>query len=118
MPVRMKTHLTEVRIEYDGERCAYRNVPKNKIKALLIHLKDYRDQGVPWREAAKNRIAAHGSEGAYFLRVCREDKGWTQSELAKKLGMPQGNVSQLENSIRPIGKKLAKKLGELLNRDY
>jgi len=42
----------------------------------------------------------------------------SQGELAKKLGIPQGNLSKMENGKRPIGKAMAKRLSEILNIDY
>jgi ribosome-binding protein aMBF1 (putative translation factor) len=72
---------------------------------------------VPWREAMKDRIA-QGGEAAAVLRGARATKGLTQMELAAKLGIPQGNVSAMENGKRPIGREMAKRLGEILDVDY
>ncbi len=42
----------------------------------------------------------------------------TQRELARKTGIPQRHISEMENGRRPIGKEMAKRLGEALNIGY
>ena len=44
----------------------------------------------------------------------------TQVEIGKQLGIPQGDLSQMENGKRSIGKQTAKRLTEFLRRmtDY
>jgi DNA-binding XRE family transcriptional regulator len=48
------------------------------------------------------------------LRIYRQNLKMTQSDLGKKLGgIPKQFVSNMENGIRPISKKMALKLAEL-----
>ena len=48
------------------------------------------------------------------MKLYRELKGWTQSEMAEKLGgIPRQNVSNMEHGRRSISKKTAKKLASL-----
>ena len=54
----------------------------------------------------------------YYLRVYRTRSDLTQKELAKRLGVMQHHLSEMENNKRPIGKTLAKKLSEELHCDY
>lgn len=118
MSVPMKKLPTEVNVKVGRKLMHYSNIPKSKIKPLLILLKDYHSQLIPWREAAKDRIKDSYSEPAYMVRVSRESRGLTQSELAIELHMPQGNISQIELGKRTIGKALAKKLSKVFNLDY
>lgn len=52
------------------------------------------------------------------LRAYRYREEFTQSELAKKSGIPQANISAMESGKRPIGLNIAKRLAEILNCDY
>ena len=55
---------------------------------------------------------------AIVLRGLRRREGLTQLEIGKMLNIPQGNLSQMENGKRPIGKHIAKRLAELFKTDY
>ena len=48
----------------------------------------------------------------------RKREGWTQKELAERLGMKQQHVSEMENGKRPITAKTAKALGTLFSTGY
>ena len=52
------------------------------------------------------------------LRGARGKEGLSQGELAKKLNIPQGNLSKMENGKRSIGKSMAKRLSKILNINY
>ena len=52
------------------------------------------------------------------LRAYRVREELTQAQLAKKCGIPQGNLSAMENNRRPIGLNMAKKLAQTLNCNY
>ncbi|KHK03378.1 hypothetical protein NY78_1442 [Desulfovibrio sp. TomC] len=41
--------------------------------------------------------------------------GLTQAELAAKIGVGVPNISAMEHNRRPIGKAMAKKIGEALD---
>lgn len=55
---------------------------------------------------------------ATVLRGMRYREELTQAELAKKLGIRQHHLSEMENGKRPIGKEMAKKLARVLRADY
>lgn len=46
------------------------------------------------------------------IRMLRELKGWTQSELAKRSGITTTNISLLENERVEIGKRRAEQLAK------
>ena len=48
------------------------------------------------------------------LRIYRENQGWTQAQLGEKLeGIPRQHISNMERGIRPISKKMARKLAQI-----
>ena len=50
--------------------------------------------------------------GAY-MKIYRENRKMTQTELGKMLGgLPRQHVSNMENGVRPISKKIAMKLAK------
>lgn len=55
---------------------------------------------------------------AIALRGLRRREGLTQVEMGKLLKIPQGNLSQMENGKRSIGKQIAKRLTKLFKTDY
>ena len=44
--------------------------------------------------------------------------GLTQKQMAEKIGVSQSDVSKIEKGERPIGKKLAMRMGQALGIDY
>lgn len=118
MSVHTKTRLTNLEIKAGNSIFRFSSVPATKLKPLLVSLKDYAEESTPWREVAKSRIQEAGGESAHMLKTSREMAGMSQTELAKKLGMPQGNISQIETGKRPVGKTLAKRLAQIFKVDY
>lgn len=52
------------------------------------------------------------------LRGYRTREDMTQKALAARIGISASNLSDMEHGRRPIGTKMAKRLGEALNLDY
>ena len=51
-----------------------------------------------------------------YMKIFRENRNMTQAQLGKKLGgMPRQHVSNMENGLRPISKKIALKLSEVFD---
>ena len=69
-----------------------------------------------WRDAFSAEI--RDNEGGTVLRVTRQRKGITQTELSQVTGIPQPNISLMERGQRPIGKKVAHQLAKALDVDY
>ncbi|TIH11393.1 XRE family transcriptional regulator [Marinifilum sp. JC120] len=53
-----------------------------------------------------------------LLRGARYKEDLTQQQLADKIGIARRHISEMENDKRPIGKAMAKRLGEALNVGY
>ena len=70
------------------------------------------------REHAKKRHGDAYQTPGYYLRIYRVRANLTQLALAKKLGIKQHHLSEMEHNKRSIGKTLAKKLAVALNCDY
>jgi DNA-binding XRE family transcriptional regulator len=52
------------------------------------------------------------------LRSLRTMRGIRQAALAKKIGVQPQQISDMEKDRTPIGKKMAKKIGEALNINW
>jgi plasmid maintenance system antidote protein VapI len=68
---------------------------------------------------------ARGLPGIFGRTIDREgigrgkiSGGVTQIQLSELTGTPQRHISEMENSKRPIGKEMAKRLGKALNISY
>ncbi len=70
-----------------------------------------------WRESFKDLIEKHTEQGL-SLKSYRTAEGWTQTHLAKLLGVDRANVSNMESGKRPIGKTMAKRLAKIFDTDY
>ena len=61
---------------------------------------------------------AGNPQWALNLRGLRYREDLTQIEFAEKIGVSQGNLSAMENGRRPIGKEVARRIGEVFGADY
>ena len=73
--------------------------------------------GIPWREVAKENIEKYGEAGV-AVKGARAKSGLTQKQLADELGILPHHISAMEHGKRPISKKMARKLGSILNISY
>lgn len=53
-----------------------------------------------------------------LLKGLRAREGWTQSDLAERLGTTKTVISDMETGRRPISRKTAMKLEEMTGTDY
>jgi len=97
------------------------NIPGKYITMLQ---KDYGDDNViirdeEWNFAKDTDVYKKTKErmtGKDYIRVYRESRGWTQSELGEKLGgFTRQRISDIESGRRPVSIDTAKKLSSLFN---
>lgn len=72
---------------------------------------------IEWAVLAKERIEKYKKSGL-VLRGMRYREDMSQTELAKRSGVSQNEISKIENGKRPVGEKVAKRLAKVLHFDY
>jgi ribosome-binding protein aMBF1 (putative translation factor) len=123
MSVPMRKPRTEpVIVSVKGEKISkVFTLAKSQLKNFLEHLEEVATEKIEnsrdWRHAFQQDIQKH-SEPGLALRGARLKEGLTQKELAKQINVEQGNIAAMESGKRPIGKQMAKRLGEELKIDY
>jgi len=70
-------------------------------------------QDMNWYKEAKANMTPGNN-----LRVFRQMREMTQKELAERIGVSKQQICNMEGGRSPIGKKMAVRLGEALNRPY
>ena len=118
----MKKHpIKEVEFIYRDKSSRVFRLPKDKATGLLSLISDFEvtldEQLISSEEVFKGLIDKYGRSGS-VIRGCRSRDDLSQFELAKKLGIPQSDVSQMENGKRPIGKKMAIRLAKIFKTNY
>jgi len=119
----MKAHHTNdckiIIVTRGIEKISY--IPENNIKKLEDFLDKYAnledDSPIAWEELAKGRIEKYKKAGL-VLRGMRYRENMSQIALAKKSGVSQNEISNIENGKRTLGEKIAKKLAGALDFDY
>lgn len=71
----------------------------------------------PWEKMAADRIKRYSKAGL-ALRGARLGEALSQKVLAKRCGISQENLCELENGKRPIEEKVGKKLAKALRINY
>lgn len=67
---------------------------------------------------AMKRMDPSLGTSASTLKTYLELRGWTQTQLAKKTGIPQGHISAMKRGKRVIGPVSAKRLGTAFGINY
>jgi DNA-binding XRE family transcriptional regulator len=98
-------------------------VKATRLKRMIISTLDQylEEERLPASMIHGEAKQHHGKEyrtAGYYLRVYRLRAELTQMVLAKKVGMRQHHLSEMEHNKRPIGKAAAKKLSQVLRCDY
>jgi ribosome-binding protein aMBF1 (putative translation factor) len=124
MSERTKKHLTNEYIKiviHDASKQVFiltRSEALQILSMLSAHqAQEEAEESIPADEVFADLDKKYGKIGV-TIRGCRSRDGLTQAELAKKLGIPQRHVSEMEHSKRPIGKKMAQKLAAIFNTNY
>ena len=91
----------------------------SKLLTLLesLQVKKSQEELIPANEVFRDLDQKYGKVGA-TIRGFRSRDNMTQVQLAQKLAMRQGHVSEIEHGRRTIGKKLAQKLAKIFDTDY
>lgn len=118
LPINKET-ICKVIIELPSKKKLRSFVPTKNLEKLEAFLEKYgqTEEGIPWEKLAFTRVKKYGKIGL-TLRGARFREGLSQKELAKLSGISQENISKMENDQRPIGEKVAKKLGKVLKIDF
>ena len=111
----VKTPLTKIRIRG--------RIPDRLLKLLhqeygrhLQLTRDAEDDRVDIFKTDWYRRVKGGLTPGAYIKVFRQNKGMTQAELGKALGgLPRQHVSNMENGLRPISKKMALKLSKFFD---
>ncbi len=102
---------------------AKHKIPKKIIDGvhLLIKKVPLEDKELyDWEDIKKELKVKHpdiDSPGSRLMSY-RMSQGITQKDIAKRSGLSQGRISEIENSKKGIGVKQAQKLAKVLGIDY
>lgn len=124
MPAVVKTLITErVAIKVGQQDAQVFFLPKDAADNLLLFIQNCKPQKIAINELIKlediNPLLKDSAQRvASILRGARHKEGLSQVELAQKLNITQSDLSKMEHAKRPIGKKIALRLAEILNLDY
>lgn len=122
MSAPMKKHLIrKINIIVHGLKEKEFNVPVEKARALFLLLNEFEVkkniQKVSANSVFKELDKKYSRPGA-ALQGARLKAEMSQVDLAEKLGIDQSDLSKMEHGKRSIGKKMAKRLAEILSVDY
>lgn len=86
-------------------------------KRIMVSKSRREDELVDWKTAFSDLIDKF-TEVGIVLKGLRLREGWTQAEVAEKIGISQANLSKMERGKRTIGKAMAKKFAAIFGTDY
>ncbi|MDK2957327.1 MAG: hypothetical protein PWQ57_2824 [Desulfovibrionales bacterium] len=87
-------------------------VPADRVHEVERAIIEAAEPNIPADEVLKD------STPGTILRGARGLADLTQAQLAEKIGVHKSNVSEMERDKRPIGKEMARRLGEALGMSY
>lgn len=119
MSVVAKMPLIKIEVTEGKKRKLYLVSAKSAhaVETLLGQLDESNDGSVPAEQPFPDLADPTKSPGI-ALRGVRLRLDLTQKKMAEKIGVSQGDLSKMEKGERPIGKKLAMRIGKALKIDY
>jgi DNA-binding XRE family transcriptional regulator len=87
-------------------------VPAERVDAVAKAIIEATDDNVPADAVFQDSTPGKVLSGARGLR------GLTQAALAAAIGVHKSHISGMERDVRPIGKAMAKKLGQALEMNW
>lgn len=119
MSVAAKTPLIKIEVIEGRKRKLYLVSVESAraVEALLAQLEAREEGFIPATELFPDLGDPTKTPGI-ALRGVRRRLALTQVEMAEKIGVSQGDLSKMEKGLRPIGKKLALRIGKALGVDY
>ncbi|MDZ7760096.1 MAG: helix-turn-helix transcriptional regulator [Desulfovermiculus sp.] len=94
-------------------------VPREHAERIKEYAKVLESEGERRYSVAEVFPELIGRESRVALRAYRTRENLTQKKLSEETGIPQHQISEMENGKRTIGKERAKKLAAALNvSDY
>jgi DNA-binding XRE family transcriptional regulator len=117
----LPTEMVSIKIGKKHAQIFY--LPKDAADNLLLFVRSChpiknQSHELVTLEEINPALNEHTQRIASILRGARHKEEMTQMTLAKKLNITQSDLSKMENGKRSIGKKLAQRLGKILNVDY
>lgn len=119
MSVVVKAPLIKIEVNEGKKRKLYL-VPQemaNAVEMLLGKLDESNEGFIPATDLFPDLADPKKTPGI-ALKGVRLRLGLTQKEMAKKIGVTQGDLSKMEKNERVIGKGLAVRIGKALGIDY
>ena len=119
MSVVVKAPLIKIEVN-EGKKRKHYLVPKemaNAVELLLGKLDESNEGFIPATDLFPDLADPKKTPGI-ALRGVRLRLELTQKEMAKRIGVTQGDLSKMEKSERVIGKRLAVRIGKALGIDY
>ena len=121
MQANAKTHPIErIEILIGRKRPRRFIVPKHHAQGVATLLEEYEvaeEKELLPPEAVFPVLGDPRKRPGAVLRGFRLRDQMTQAALARELGCPQPWVSQMESGTRPIGRKMAERLGRVFQAD-
>jgi DNA-binding XRE family transcriptional regulator len=106
---------SQVAISISNERFM---VPAPRAAAIPELVREYQvEENVTADDVLRDIYKKYGKTGS-VIRGFRAREDMKQIELAKKLGVTQGDLSKMDNGKRPVGKEMAHRLAKVFSANY
>ena len=115
--------MTKFELKIDDEDSRLYTLPMSKAKAILNLVRGYEVLGSDGEplvsiEDVFPDMKDDRKRPAAILRGYRNRDEFSQIDLAKRLGITQADISNMERGRRSISKKMAEKLAKIFKTSY